>query len=135
MFKLTKTIAKKKAYHAFQLFLRTLWTQSGTIACYTCGKVCTFKQIQAGHWYTGHGNATYINEDYVRPQCVQCNIMMGGRQGEFRDKIRKELGNKVTDALLLAAKESPTITVSDYQELEAWYKQQLQDLVDKRLVK
>ena len=130
----TKSQAKKKTWKAFQLYLRTLWTQKGTVPCYTCGKECTFKQIQAGHWFTGHSNATYINEDYIRPQCMRCNIMMGGRQGEFRDKVRKELGNKVVDALILAAKEPVKITLQDYEELERFYKLKLEEL-DKRPVK
>lgn len=129
--KVTKTAAKKKAYKAFQLFLRTLWTQTGQSQCYTCERYYGFKNIQVGHWVTGHGNATYINEDYVRPQCKGCNIFQNGRQGEFRDKLRKELGDKVVNALLLAAKETPAITVSDYQELEKFYINALKDLVDK----
>ncbi len=128
MKKITKSQVKKKAWRAFQQYMRALWTKDGSVQCYTCGKVCGFKEIQAGHWYTGHSNSTYINEDYVRPQCVRCNIMMGGRQGEFRDKIRMELGNKVTDALLLAAKETFPISVEEYEELEAWYKLQLKQL-------
>lgn len=131
MKKITKTAAKKKAYNAFQVYLRTLWTKDGSVQCYTCERKYSFKDIQVGHWVTGHGNAVYINEDYVRPQCKGCNIFQNGRQGEFRDKLRKEIGSKVVDALLLAAKESPKITVSDYQELEAWYKLQLNNLLDK----
>lgn len=125
---ITKSVAKKKAYRAFQIFLRSLWTKRSTVACYTCGKQLTFKQCQVGHWVTGHSNAVYINEEYVRPQCVGCNVMQGGRQGEFRDKIRKEMGAKIVDALLLAAREKVTITVSDYQELERYYTNALSEL-------
>ncbi len=131
MKKPTKTAAKKKAYNAFQVYLRTLWTKDGQIPCYTCHRLLNFKQVQVGHWVTGHSNSTYINEDYVRPQCMRCNIMMGGRQGEFRDKVRDELTNKVVDQLILFAKEPMKITVEDYQELEAFYKNQLQEVVDK----
>lgn len=128
MKKLTKTAAKKKAYHAFQMYLRTLWTIKGTVPCYTCNKPLTFKQCQVGHWVTGHSNAVYINEDYVKPQCVGCNIMQGGRQGEFRDRLRKEYGSKIIDDLLLAAKESIKISTEDYQELERYYKESLDKL-------
>ena len=132
MKKLSKTIVKKRAYRAFQIFLRTLWTKRGYCKCYTCGKKIVFKQTQVGHWITGHTNATYINEDFVRPQCVACNIMKGGNLGEFRDKIRKEIGKKNTDELLKYSKEKIEISVNDYLELERFYKEQLENLTNNK---
>ena len=132
MKKITKPAAKKKAYKAFQMYLRTLWTTSGQSQCYTCDRYYGFSNIQVGHWVTGHNNAVYINEDYVRPQCKGCNIFQGGRQGEFRDRLRKELGDEVVDFLLKASREKVDITVSDYQEMEAWYRQQKELLDNQR---
>lgn len=125
----TKTKVKKIAYKWFALYLRTLWTTHGTVNCYTCDKPLIFKQAQVGHWVEGHANSTYINEDYVRPQCFYCNIQLGGNQGEFRDRLRKELGDKIVDKLLLEAKSTKDITVDDYIELARFYKEQYESLL------
>ncbi len=129
MRKPTKTLAKKKAYKAFQLYMRTLWNR-GSLKCYTCDRPLSFKTTQVGHWVPGHHNATYINEDYVRPQDYYCNIQLGGNQGEFRDRLRKELGSKTVDKLLVESKLVKDISLDEYLELEKWYSTQLLKLTD-----
>lgn len=123
--------AKKRAYAAFSIYLRTLWTLAGFVPCYTCDKHVFLKgtrpgeRVMVGHWVEGHSAITYINEDYVRPQCFRCNMMMGGNQGEFRDRIRKEIGDAKTDELLALAKTSVKYTATDYLQKEAFYKEKL----------
>jgi hypothetical protein len=122
--------AKKRAYDAFSIYLRTLWTLKGFATCYTCDKQCFLKgrpgiRVTVGHWVEGHHAVSYINEDYVRPQCYRCNMMMGGNQGEFRDRIRKELGDKKVDQLLLKARESVDISAQEYLQKQAYYKEAL----------
>lgn len=131
--KISKTTAKKRAYKAFSIYLRTLWTMKGDVPCYTCDKHLTLsgragERVMVGHWVEGHRNATYINEEYVRPQCYYCNIMLGGNQGEFRDRIRKEIGDEQTDKLLRESKENVDITAREYLEKEAYYKVLLKQL-------
>lgn len=127
--------AKKRAYLAFSIYLRTLWTLSGYVPCYTCDKHCVLKgtageRVTVGHWVEGHTAITYINELFVRPQCFRCNMMMGGNQGEFRDRIRRELGDAKVDELLALSKTSPNpkYTATYYLEQEAYYKVQLDKL-------
>lgn len=134
----TKTKAKKRAWNAFSKYMRTLWTTNGSKAasCYTCGAHCFLKErpgkrVTVGHWVEGHGDETYVNEEYVRPQCYRCNMMLGGNQGEFRDRIRKELGNKKVDQLLKAAKQAkPNMTAQDYLIKQAYYKEKLDRLTN-----
>lgn len=126
-------VAKKRAYIAFSIYMRTLWNKSGFVPCYTCGahtflKERPGKRTMVGHWVEGHSNVSYINPVYVRPQCYRCNIMMGGNQGEFRDKIRKELGNIEVDKLLLEAKQTKEISPREYLDMQAYYKVKLQEL-------
>lgn len=127
-------VAKKRAYAAFSIYMRTLWNKGkGYVECYTCGahtflKERPGKRTMVGHWVEGHSNVSYINPDYVRPQCYRCNIMMGGNQGEFRDNIRKELGDEVVDRLLVEAKQTKEIKATEYLELQAYYKLKLREL-------
>lgn len=127
---ISKTKAKKRAYAAFSIYHRTLWTLKGFVPCYTCDKHVVLKgkpgaRVMVGHWVEGHTDATYVNEAYVRPQCFVCNIMMGGNQGEFRDRIRKELGNEAVDILLARSKMSVKYSASEYIQKEQYYKEKL----------
>lgn len=130
----SKSKAKKRAYAAFSVYMRTLWTIKGFCLCFTCDKHLVLKgaagvRVTTGHWVEGHNEATYINEKYVEPQCAKCNIFLGGNQGEFRDRIRKKLGNEVVDKLLIDAKKSLNLTPSDYLQKEAYYKEKLKELL------
>lgn len=134
----TKTKAKKRAWDAFSIYMRNLWTNSGKkpVPCFTCGNHCFLKErpgkrVTVGHWVEGHGDETYVNEEYVRPQCYRCNMMLGGNQGEFRDRIRAEIGDKKVDALLKAAKQAkPNLTAQDYLQKQAYYKEKLKELTN-----
>lgn len=134
--KITKKRAKARAYAAFSIYLRTLWTLSGFVPCYTCDKHVFLKgtrpgeRVTTGHWVEGHRNSTYINEKYVKPQCYYCNMMLGGNQGEFRDRIRKELGDAVVDQLLIDAKKEVEISASEYLQKESYYKEKLKLLTN-----
>jgi len=128
--KVSKTTAKKRAYIAFSIYMRTLWTKKGFVPCYTCDKHLVLKgrpgeRVMVGHWVEGHRTATYIAEDYVRASCYYCNIMLGGNQGEFRDRIRKELGDKVVDKLLIDGKKTVEISATEYMQKAAYYKEAL----------
>lgn len=128
--KISKTRAKRQAYEAFSIYMRTLWTQKGFTPCYTCDKHLVLKgkpgdRVTVGHWVEGHRSVTYINEVYVRPQCYYCNVMLGGNQGEFRDRIRKELGDKTVDHLLIEAKVSIQYSASEYIQKKMYYKEKL----------
>lgn len=89
----SKTKAKKKAWTAFSLYLRTLWTQKGHVECYTCNKHLILKgrpgeRVMVGHWVEGHANSTYINEAYVRPQCLteESNLrLFNGKHKSIKD--------------------------------------------------
>lgn len=130
----SKSKAKKRAYAAFSIYMRTFWTLKGFCLCFTCDKHLILKglpgvRVTTGHWVEGHTEATYINETYVEPQCAKCNIFLGGNQGEFRDRIRKKLGNEVVDKLLIDAKKTLDLSPSDYLQKESYYKEKLKQLL------
>jgi len=130
---ITKTKAKKQAWEAFSIYMRTLWNKGKVfVPCYTCDAQTFLKaprpglRTTVGHWWEGHGDISYVNEVYVRPQCYRCNMMLGGNQGEFRDRIRKELGDAEVDRLIFEAKNAKSdMTAQDYLQKKAYYKEQL----------
>ena len=113
---------KNKAWTVFSTYIRQKFADSSDfVSCYTCGNKIHWKESQTGHWIEGHSNAVYINEDYVRPQCMRCNIFLKGNQGTFRDKIRQELGDERVDQLIIESKQVKILKSYDYEELIEHY--------------
>lgn len=61
--------------------------------CYTCGA----RNLEGSNWQTGHGKAKgalSIRYKYdlrnLRPQCMRCNLHMGGMSDIFITKLEKE---------------------------------------------
>lgn len=126
---ITKKKAKDKAWKAFSEWVRrSSADQFGFVKCYTCYTRTEWKFSDAGHWVEGHSNAVYINPEYVRVQCQSCNRFHGGRQGEFRDRLRKELGDEKVDQLLIDSKKTLKLSIFDYENLEQYYKEKLKAL-------
>lgn len=120
---------KQKAWNAFSKYIRLHCVVANEYGhCYTCGLLTHYKDLQAGHWIEGHSNMVYINEDYVRPQCRGCNIFKKGNLGEFRDRIRKELGNERVDDLILQSRQIRKLTAQDYIDLYEKYVRLLKQL-------
>lgn len=127
--KITRKKEKEKAWKAFSEYIRSSSAGvDGLCICYTCGKVYHLKEMDAGHWIEGHGNVVYINEAYVRPQCHSCNRYHGGNQGEFRDRIRAEIGDTETDRLIQESYGTKELSTWDYIQLKEKYQKLLHEL-------
>lgn len=127
--KVTKKNAKKRAWLAFSTYMRTLWNLE-SCKCYTCGKTLIYQTTQTGHWYPGHNDATFINEEFVRPQCKQCNYFKGGNYLEFQIRIIEEIGITTYQNLYQYAKSGTILTTSDYLSLQDFYKNELTKLTN-----
>jgi len=127
--KLSLKREKKKAWDAFAQWYRHSATQDGYAICYTCDRRVEFDNIQPGHWMTGHTNTNYINEEYVRPQCTYCNVILKGNQGIFWERIEREIGTDKFLYLREHNKDFKNITIPDYVEIRETYKQKLSELV------
>jgi len=62
-------------------------------ACYTCG----VQGLEGSNWQTGHGKpkgALTLQFQYdirnLRPQCMRCNVHLGGMQDIFMAKLEQE---------------------------------------------
>lgn len=127
--KTTKAAMKRKAWAQFSLYIRLSHCEQGELVrCYTCGVLKPYKEMQAGHWITGHNNMTYINEAYVRPQCYHCNITKGGEQGIFWERMKKEIGEEMFDFYRAEANKTVKLTLQDYTDLYHHYKSLVEGL-------
>lgn len=86
---------KSMAWRAFSDYIRlrdailTTGTDDECI-CYTCKKRYPLIAIQAGHLIDGRQNVDLLDEELVKGQCRQCNVLKHGMQGVFLLNILKE---------------------------------------------
>lgn len=120
------TKAKKRAWAAFSLYIRTKYMNpDGTLTCYTCGNTFDFKKMSAGHGIGGRNNAVLLMEEIVRPQCAGCNLWGHGQYRIFTRKLIDELGVNKYDELVQESNQTVKFTVEQWQEKEQYYKELL----------
>lgn len=111
-------ILKKKAWSRCSIYVRKRYANAyGYVKCYTCGIVKYWKDIQAGHGFSGRGNAILFEEDIIRPQCYGCNVCNAGKLHIFTYKLRKELGNKRFEELYKQQFGYKSFTQDELQEI------------------
>lgn len=84
----------KKLDNSFSIYIRNKYSKDGFNECYTCGKWNQINKMQCGHFWSRKHYSIRWNEDNARPQCYSCNMMLNGRQYEFGNKLRAEIGEE-----------------------------------------
>ena len=96
--------------------------------CYTCFRKNLEKaNCQLGHYYPKGALGAKMKHDLriLRWQCYFCNLMLGGRGGDFRAHMRKEIGDEAEQALFnecRISKGEPIKAKDFYIELLVKYK-------------
>lgn len=121
--------AKKKAWDAFSFWVRISGADGeGYVKCVTCTIKKPYKEMQAGHFIPGRNNSVLFSEDGVHPQCYQCNVSKKGNWPEYYSYMMHMYGQEVIDELLLESKKIRKYILSDYIELEIYYKKKISEL-------
>ena len=122
-----KTISKlkKELDKWFSLFIRLRHIDNnGKNQCCTCGKVDDWKKLQCGHFVSRKHLATRFHEMNCFPQCVSCNIFKYGEQWKFGQFIDRNLGEGVSEDLIILGHTILKISRVDYEEKISYYKNQ-----------
>ena len=126
-----KTAAKlKKDLDAiFSKYIRLKYSdENGNVACYTCGKVMHWKQIQNGHFISRQYLATRWHEDNCRPQCVGDNIFGNGKPLDFEERLKEELGSQYVEDMKMLRHKSLKLDRHWYAEQIAIYQAKFDSL-------
>jgi len=124
----TKRALIKKLDTVFSLYIRHKYAREGVVRCYTCDVVKPISQMQCGHFISRAVYTTRWDENNTKPQCVSCNMFHAGRQYEFGERLKEELGADVFDAMWASRHSLSNFTVSDYQDKIEYYTRQLSSL-------
>lgn len=137
--KTTRAKAKEKAWTAFSAYIRTRdclrFTGSTTEGkCVTCRQAKPYKDLQAGHFVGGRGNAVLFDERIVFSQCGYCNqkppMGLGGNyaaytlwmqdEGYTREQIEEFLNLRHT---------TKVYKQHDFEEIKAMYEEKTKLLI------
>jgi hypothetical protein len=86
----TLSALKKRAWKLLSLLIRRSAGPEGSALCYTCGAEHRISELQAGHAIPGRTGVLLLDEEIIRPQCVQCNIWRRGAHHIFATKLIQE---------------------------------------------
>lgn len=129
--KTAKAKAKDKALEAFSIYIRTRdclrFTGDPTEGkCVTCNREYPFKQLHAGHFIQGRGNAVLFDERLVFSQCPGCNMNppygKGGNYVEYFRFMLDEVGLEKIDELRTLKHDTVIYKEFHFKELEEKYK-------------
>jgi hypothetical protein len=101
---------------------------AGRAACYTCGKVQPWKEMDAGHFQTRMKYSTRWDEQNVKPQCKHCNMTNGGHQYEFALQLDRDYGPGTAEQVLRRSNELRKFSSKELQEMTALYRDKLRSI-------
>ena len=120
--KITLRSTKKRAWTYFSKYirLRDALKTTGDIhycKCFTCGRIESIKNMDAGHFVSRKFNSTLFNEYNTHAQCTHCNTFLGGNQLEYRRQLIKLYGEGIDIELEDKATETKKYTIPELEEL------------------
>lgn len=120
---------KKKAWKVFSEFVRRKDAdEGGTNYCFTCGAPKFWKELHAGHFIGGRTNAVLFNEEIVKPQCLMCNVFLGGNYGRYTLKMIDLHGRERVEEFMALKHQTKKYTRADIEELIDSYKAKVEEL-------
>jgi hypothetical protein len=115
-------IAKAKAWKAFSIYIRRRDADDyGQVKCVTCEYRAHWRQMQAGHFIAGRGNAILFEEKGVHAQCRACNYNEGNGPMYFifmeetygREEIERQI--KLKGTILKRTEQDYLDLLAEYQ--------------------
>ena len=128
-----KSLQKEKAWAACSRYIRVLNAdKTGMVECVTCNKKKNWKEIQAGHYIQGRGNAILFELRNIHPQCMRCNVMMNGRLDDYTKFMLNKYGVDVVMELQNMKYQPKKITLADYWEMIDHFTERTKEICEKK---
>ena len=120
---------KKKAWKLLSEYIRRKDAdEGGTVECYTCRKLFHWKELQGGHFVPGRSGSVLLDARIVRPQCVRCNVLLGGAYHAFTLRMIDEVGREKVEEYLALKHQVKKWNRSDLEAFIEEYKRKLDEL-------
>lgn len=128
------SLLKEKAWNSFSKFVRardcmatTGFPDAGN--CITCGGVFPFKELQAGHFIPGRGNAVLFDERQVHAQCYRCNIKLKGNWVPYEAFMVEKYGRRIVEEMKVDARKTHQIMGYQLKELREHYDEEYRKIL------
>ncbi len=109
---------KKKLDQVFSKWIRQRGAdEGGTNECVTCGALKFWKELQCGHYYSRKWTALRWDERNCWPQCLVCNVFLGGNYPSYARYMLSELGQKTLDDLDSAHRVTTKLSRADVEAM------------------
>lgn len=98
--------------------LTSLYVRNVEKCCYTCNKILTFKEREAGHFWTqgGHKRVKFDLMN-VHTQCKGCNHFKSGNLAPYASRLIKEYGLKKYQNLELRSNDATPFTEIELEKM------------------
>jgi len=92
------------------------------VACFTCDRRDDWRAYDAGHYIPKATSGSFLKfyEKNVNPQCLNCNRLKGGNYPEYKKRLIIKYGTSIINELN-SLRQSPPLTILDYQKKIAYY--------------
>lgn len=125
---------KNRAWKYMSLWVRrSNANEYGIVNCFTCGSQHMWKDIQGGHFIHGHYKQTFLEQDNVHPQCVQCNKWKSGNLDVYAERLRLKIGDDMMEELRALSKDQWKPSREYYEEKISYYKGLVNSLDERTL--
>lgn len=125
---------KKKCWKACSEYVRRRDAdEDGMIRCCTCGVRKHWKEVDAGHFLDGRGNAILFDIRGIHPQCKPCNGRLKNRRVDnvdlaYLDFMRYRYDEKVISDLQKLRKTTRQFTVPELKKMTEEFKRKIAQL-------
>ncbi len=133
-----RQLAKDKAWNSFSRYIRTrdcirFTGNPEEGRCITCNRWYPFKQLQAGHFIQGRGNAVLFDERLVYSQCFGCNgnppFGKGGNYVEYFLFMEREWGREKLDEFIALKHSTLIYKIPDFIDIKESYDAKTKDIM------
>jgi hypothetical protein len=131
MKKVTLPKLKKKALDLYSELVKLKESQSGSLNCYTCGKLLKLNtaDTQLGHFLSrGAYPGLTFHPNNSRVQCFRCNVWLHGATIEFRERLINEIGLVEVEKLEAQRHNPVKLGKSDYLEMIEKFTNEIKNL-------
>ena len=97
--------------------------------CITCGKRFNFRDLDAGHFTPGRGNAILFDERGVHAQCHECNRFNHGEEKKYREKVISMYGIEIIEEIEKKKNETLKFTREELINMFEYYKDRFSKLL------
>ena len=98
--------------------------------CITCERLEDITKMDAGHFFSRTHSATLFHEKNVHAQCKRCNMLNGGEQFLYAQKVDKLYGEGTAEELNQLRHTTKRFSRPELEDMIEEYKEKLNELID-----